>query len=228
MKIALFVPIKLNSQRLKNKMLLPLGEKKLCQHIFDVLLDVKKYFDTIDKTKTNTNSNINIYCFCSDPNIRTFLPDDVIFLKRCKSLDTNLTKGLDIYKSFAKYVNTDIYCLCHATSPFIKKESIIEGINKVMTNQYDSAFSVSKIQTFSWFENKPLNYDFNDVVRTQDIQPVYWETSAFYIYKREILMNCNRRIGFKSCMIETSRLESIDIDEQEDYDLALLISNNTN
>ena len=42
MKISIFVPIKLNSQRLPNKMRLPIGKKLLCQHIFDTLLEVKK------------------------------------------------------------------------------------------------------------------------------------------------------------------------------------------
>ena len=38
MKIVIFVPIKLKSERLPNKMLLPLGNKLLCQHIFNTLI----------------------------------------------------------------------------------------------------------------------------------------------------------------------------------------------
>jgi CMP-N-acetylneuraminic acid synthetase len=208
MKITIFVPIKLNSQRLPNKMLLPIGNKLLCQHIFDTLLEVKKEI------------NVNIYCYCSDEKIINYLPNDVIFLKRNSSLDTNETKGIDIYKSFIEIIDSDVYCLCHATSPFIKKKSIIDGLNKLINEDYDSSFSVSKIQTFTWYKNKPLNYDFQNVIRTQDIEPIFWETSAFYIFKKEILNKYNRRIGFKPFMIETDRIESIDIDEKEDYDLA--------
>lgn len=211
MKIVCFVPIKLNSTRLPNKMLLPLGKKKLCQHIFDILLKVKKKID------------IDIYCYCSDIKIKTFLPKDIIFLKRDTILDTNKTKGLDIYKSFINKIDSDIYCLCHATSPFIKAESIIKGLKKVIDNLHDSSFSVSRIQTFTWYKNTPINYNLDNVVRTQDIKPVFWETSAFYIFKKEVLKKYNRRIGFKSCMIETDRIESIDIDTKEDYELALRI-----
>jgi spore coat polysaccharide biosynthesis protein SpsF (cytidylyltransferase family) len=42
MKPVFFVPIKLQSQRLPNKMLLKLGDKLLCQYIFDILIEVKK------------------------------------------------------------------------------------------------------------------------------------------------------------------------------------------
>ena len=61
MKSIIFVPIKLNSQRLENKMLLPLGEKVLCQHIFKTLVNVKKHL------------NVDIYCFCSSEKIKEYL-----------------------------------------------------------------------------------------------------------------------------------------------------------
>ena len=183
------------------------------QHIFDKLLDVKK---TI---------NIDIYCYCSDESIINNLPPDIIFLKRDKNLDMDNTLGIDIYKSFINLVDSDVYILCHATSPFIKSESILDGIKKITNENYDSAFAVSCIQTFSWYKNKQLNYDFNNIVRTQDIEPVYWETSAFYIFKKDILLNHSRRIGFNYFMIKTNKIESIDIDEKEDYELALKIIN---
>lgn len=214
MKSIIFVPIKLNSQRLENKMLLPLGEKVLCQHIFKTLVNVKKHL------------NVDIYCFCSSEKIKEYLPNDVIFVKRDSSLDSNDTKGIDIYNSFVDIVDSDIYCLCHATSPFIKEESIIKGLNKLINEGYDSSFSVAKVQTFTWFKNKPLNYDFVNVVRTQEIEPIFWETSAFYIFKKEILKKYKRRIGFKPFMIETDKVESIDIDNYEDYELARHITNN--
>jgi len=81
-KCVAFVPIKLNSQRLPGKMLLPLQDKKLCQHIFDTLIEVKKDFD------------IDIYCFCSDEEIIQYLPLDVHFLKR-----DNISKTQNIRKN---------------------------------------------------------------------------------------------------------------------------------
>ena len=208
MKPVFFVPIKLKSQRLPNKMLLKLGDKLLCQYIFDVLIEVKKKI------------NIDIYCFCSNEKIKNYLPKEILFLKRDKKLDRNETKGLEIYKSFCNLIKADIYGLVHATSPFIKKESIIKGLEKVINNSNDSSFSVSKIQTFCWYDNKTLNYSLDNVVRTQDIKPVYWETSAFYIFKSEILNKLNRRIGKNPYLVETDRVESIDIDEKEDFILA--------
>ena len=38
-----------------------------------------------------------------------------------------------------------------------------KGFNKIINENFDSSFSVSKIQTFSWFGDKPLNYDLNNL-----------------------------------------------------------------
>ena len=208
--IAAFVCIKLKSQRLPNKMTLKLGNKKLCQHIFDTLIELKN----------NSKYNINVYCFCSDERIKDLLPDDVTFLKRDPRLDSSTTKGMEIYQEFMKLVNSDVYLLCHATSPFIKKESIIKGIDGIMDKGYDSAFSCSRIQTFCWYNNLTLNYSLDDVVQTQDIKPIYCETSAFYAFKKEVLES-KRRIGKNPLLVETDYRESVDIDEHRDYELAL-------
>ena len=211
----IFVPIKLKSQRLTNKMLLNLGDKFLCQHIFYTLLEVKKQIEC------------EIYCFCSDEKIKEFLPKGITFLKRDEKLDNNETKGMEIYKSFIEKISYgDNYILCHATSPFIKKESIIEGLNSILNKGYDSALSVSKVQTFCWYKNRPLNYDLNNIVRTQNIKPVLWETSAFFMFKKKILTEKNRRIGDNPYFVETDRIESIDIDELQDFELAQKIINN--
>jgi CMP-N-acetylneuraminic acid synthetase len=214
--------MKLKSQRLPDKMLLPLGNGFLFQHIFNTLTEVKK------EVEKELKQEIEIYCYCSDESIKDSLPENINFLKRDSKLDRDETKGIEIYKSFCDQVEADIYILCHATSPFIKSKSIIDGLNKIINEGYDSSMSVSKIQTFCWYDNKTLNYELTNVVRTQDIKPVYWETSAFYIFKSDILKTHDRRVGFYPYLVVTDRIESIDIDEKEDYDLAKSIINNTN
>ena len=85
----------------------------------------------------------------------------------------------------------------------------------------DSAFSAERLQTFAWYQGKSINYDLNDVPRTQDMEPIWIETSAFYIFKKEIFTRYHRRIGFHPYIQEVSGIEAIDIDERKDYELAL-------
>ena len=110
MKVVALVPIKLNSQRLPHKNILPLAGKPLCWHILDTLCQV----DKIDK----------VYVYCSDEEVVKYIPAQAIFLKRDKELDGDLVKGFDIYRKFIAEVDADVYVLAHTTSPFIKKSSI--------------------------------------------------------------------------------------------------------
>ena len=143
-----------------------------------------------------------------------------MFKKRDKWLDGNLVKGFDIYKSFIEEVDAEIYILAHTTSPFIKVSSIENALSHILSGQYDSAFSAERIQTFAWYKGTPINYDLDDVPRTQDMEPIWVETSAFFMFKKEIFTLYNRRIGFHPYIQEVSGIEAVDIDEKKDYDFA--------
>ena len=110
--------------------------------------------------------------------------------------------------------------MAHTTAPFIKQESIEKGINAIVKGECDSAFSVKKIQDFIWKDKQPLNYDLKNIPRTQDLEPLYMETSGFYIYRSEIIKDMNRRIGKRPFLVEVGEIESCDIDENEDFIIA--------
>jgi len=204
MKIVALVPIKLESERIPFKNIRRLGNHPLCYYILNTL---KKVSD-IDR----------IVVYCSSDKIRDYLPDGVEYLQRPASLDKSETLGMEIYRKFAEEIVADYYLLCHTTSPYLKVSSIETGIHAIKSG-YDSAFTVNRKKTFVWYDGQPLNYDLNQIPRTQDIKPIYVETSAYYLFSRETLL-CDRRIGDKPFMVETSELESIDIDEEIDFEIA--------
>ena len=206
MKSVAFVPIKLNSQRLPNKNILPVAGHPLCWHLCNSLLQAKG----IDE----------VYVYCSDKVVTQYLPQGILFKQREKWLDGDLIKGFDIYRSFINEVDADVYILAHTTSPFIKVTSIENALAHILNGENDSAFSAQRIQTFAWYQGKPVNYDLNNVPRTQDMEPVWVETSAFFMFKKEIYTEHNRRIGFTPYIQEVSGIEAIDIDERKDYELA--------
>lgn len=206
MKIVALVPIKMNSERLPHKNILPLGEKPLCCHLFDTLTQVSK----LDE----------VYVFCSDPQIKRFISSPLLYLEREKVLDGSLVKANALYESFLKKVDADIYVVVHTTAPFIKAETISNALEHVASGEYDSAFAVQRCQTFAWYQGAPLNYDPTNIPRTQDMEPVYLETSGFFIFKKEVFAQHHRRIGLHPYMQEVSAIEAIDIDTAEDYEFA--------
>lgn len=206
MKVVAFVPIRLNSKRVVGKNLKMLGGKPLMCYILDTLANIKK----IDE----------VYVYCSQESIKEYLPEDVKFLKRPEYLDRDETLGKEIYEEFTKTIDADIYILAHTTSPFMKQETIENALDKIVNDGYDSAFSCEKIQTFTWYDGKPLNYDLKEIPRTQTIEPIYVETSAFFMFKRDIWKIHKQRIGFKPYMAQVDKIEGVDIDWPEDFDFA--------
>lgn len=206
-KVTAFIPIKLNSQRLPFKNKLLLGNHPLAYYICETLLKI----DRID----------DIYVYCSDNQVIDYIPNKVKFLKRSKQLDGDLVKGEEIYRSFIEEVDSDIYILAHTTSPFLKHSSIENALNNVLEKEYDSALSVQKVQTFSWYKGLPINYSLTDIPRTQDIEPIFVETSGFFIFEKSVFTEYGRRVGFKPYLQLVNHVEAIDIDTKEDYEFAL-------
>ena len=215
MKVVALVPIKLNSQRLPHKNILDLGGKPLCYYMTENLININK----IDTT----------YVYCSDEVIKNYMPEGINFLKRDQYLDGDLVKGQEIYERFINQIDADIYVLAHVTAPFIRKETIENALDKVISGEYDSALSVKKVKTFTWYKGKTLNYDLQNIPRTQDIEPIYYETSGFFIFKKEVFTKMGkRRIGNKPYFQEVDDIEAVDIDYPEDFKFAQAIIKNLN
>lgn len=212
MKIIAIVPMKLNNRRLpqKNTKAFTNG-KPLCHYILTTLLSVGE----IDE----------VYVYCSNPEIQEYLPEGVSFLKRSEELDQDTTKMNEILKCFADEIPADVYVMTHTTAPFITGESIEKGLAAVLYGGFDSAFAVKKLQDFLWKEGSPFNYRLDNIPRTQDLAPLYEETSGFYIYKEAVITRLNRRIGEHPFLVEVGEIESIDIDEAEDFVIADAVYN---
>lgn len=206
MKTVAFVPIRLNSQRVVGKNLRDLGGRPMMTYLLQSLAAAKN----IDQ----------VYVYCSSREVEQYLPEGVKLLLRDERLDSNTTLGAEIYDAFVSQVEADIYILAHATSPFIRTSTIEQAVAKVASGEHDSAFSAERIQTFTWWQGKPLNYSLKNIPRTQELEPIYVETSAFFVFEREVWTEQHRRIGDKPYVAVTDRIESIDIDNPDDFTLA--------
>lgn len=201
-KIA-FVPIRLNSKRVVSKSIRELGGRPL----FCWLLEA------MDKL------NIPVHLYCSQNDVLRGLVDfsakNVVYTHRPEWLDGDDIKGIDIYREFAKQVPADIYLLSHCTSPFVSTKSLAAVLDKVASGSSASCATVAKIQTFTWFDGKPLNFDIPRV-QTQLLKPIYYETSAAYAYRADVLL-AGDRTDRKADLVELQWPETEDIDYEDDF-----------
>lgn len=214
MKVVSFIPIKLNNQRLPGKNTMLLNGRPTCDYIFETISNV----DMIDEK----------YVYCSNnailPYITPYKNKGLQLLKRDPYLDGFQIKGLEIIERFVKDVDADIYVLTHVTQPFTKSDSISKALEKVISGEYDSAFSAVVLQDYMWMNGKPFNYDMKNIVRTQDLKPIYMETGAFFIFRKEVFTKLGQRIGNKPYIYEIDQFEAVDIDTAEDFEFAEVVA----
>lgn len=208
MKIVALVPVKKNSKRVLDKNFRDFNDGK---SLLRLSLEKLSRINLLDSIFVFSSSEI------ADKHINGTRAQ---YLNRSISLDSDSTSINLIIDEFISKVTADIYVLVHVTSPFISEKSIQEGIVSIIQGKSDSSFSVLKKQIFYWNDQFQPNYKLDSIPRTQDLPPIYVETSGFYAFKKQVFNKYYRRIGDSPYMVKVGSIESIDIDENEDYELA--------
>ena len=214
MKVTLLLPMKRNSERVPNKNLKLFNGKPLFQAVIDELIK-SKY---INKVIINTDSDliaesaVNVY------------KDFVHIHKRPKNIQGDFVSMNKIIEYDLNNSDSDIYIQTHSTSPLLAIRSIDAAIEKMISKatDFDSIFSVTKIQTRFYDKNgNPFNHDPKELLRTQDLEPLFEENSGFYIFTKDSFKNAdNKRIGLNPLMFEIDKIEAIDIDKPSDFIIA--------
>ncbi len=207
--ITALVPIKRNSQRIPNKNFLEINSKPLFYWIINNLLNSK----FVDEIVINHDDDFTVQ------EVSKYF-DSIKFYKRPDELfgdDVSMNK---IIESSLDECTHQTIIQVHTTSPLLKTNTIDEAIKFHLSNKRD-IFSVSKLQERLFDKDlKPLNHDINNLVQTQDLEPLYVENSALYIFTKKNFKRNNNRINEKSDIFEISFPENIDIDNFEDFELA--------
>ncbi|MBR4651577.1 MAG: acylneuraminate cytidylyltransferase [Prevotella sp.] len=211
MKIVAIMPLKLKNERCPGKNTRMLGKKPLLRYELDSLIE------------TRLCDSINVYC--SNEEVVPYIPQGVEFIKRPTFLDLPTSNFTQIFENFMRENDADIYVYAHATAPFITVETMTECINAVKSGKYDSAFCAVKLQDYLWQDGMPLNFDATNLPRTQDLKPIYQETSGVYVFTKQVFQDLRRRIGEKPFIREVTFKEAVDIDTPEDFRLAEILLN---
>lgn len=209
--IVALLPMKANSERVRGKNFRDLAGKPLYRWILDELLAVP----AITKVVINTDARAEL----AETGLRE--GDRVVIRDRAPEICGDFVSMNLVLRDDVEAVPADVYLMTHATNPLLSAATISEAVRRFDEGDCDSLFSVTRVQTrFYRADGSPVNHDPNELVRTQDLEPWFEENSCLYLFTRDSFLQTNARIGAKPLMFETPRLESIDIDEPEDWRLA--------
>ena len=216
-KVIALLPMKANSERVKGKNFKLLAGKPLFQWILDALLSS----GDVDQVVINTDAQAILL---ENGLIES---EKVIIRERKPELCGDLVSMNLILADDIAAIPADTYIMTHTTNPLITSKTITKAITQYHKNIdfNDSLFSVNKIQTRFYRENmSPVNHDPDDLIRTQDLEPWFEENSCLFIFNAESFAKTNARIGKTPQMYVTPALESVDIDEPDDWEMACALA----
>jgi N-acylneuraminate cytidylyltransferase len=222
MKLSIVLPIRKGSQRVKNKNIRPfskdgksLTELKIIELLkiknVDEILITSNYDEAIQQIEAIAKNN---------PKVKID--------RRPEYLCTSQTIVKELIEYMPTITQGEHILWLHVTSPFVKAQDYEEAIEEyfeALKHGHDSIMSVTEIKQFLWSDKTKQIINTNSNieskwVQTQDLEPLYEINHAFYINSRKNYLEMSDRIGRNPYLFKLKGSKVIDIDYEDDFELA--------
>lgn len=209
------LPMKANSQRVKGKNFRPLQGRPLFRWILDSLLAIAE----IDRVVIDTDARAILA-----ENGLTDGPRVTIRDRRPELCGDLVSMNRILADDIAAHP-AETYLMTHTTNPMLESASIAAALAQyraaVAAGTGDSLFTVNRVQSrFYRAGGSAVNHDPANLIQTQDLEPWFEENSCLYIFSGASFAASGARIGRRPVMYPTPKLESVDIDTPEDWEMA--------
>jgi len=206
MKLGVFLPGRLNSQRLPNKLMLPIGDYSLWEIGVRKLASLpSKYQRTVLVSEEDT---LLVEIAEKYPNVSITFRDK----------ETMVDGDLDlIYRNISDMKATHVMWL-NGCLPLLRTETIIRALTEFEVKQHSYMESVKPFR--NWVYDKkgkavnPINYK---RMSTKELDEWYLDANAFRVFDKEKFLKDGHMIKEGHAVYPISEIEAIDIDTPEDY-----------
>ncbi|MBT4824934.1 acylneuraminate cytidylyltransferase [Candidatus Woesearchaeota archaeon] len=214
-KILAFIPARGGSKRIPKKNIKNIAGKPLIAYSIEAALKSKK----IDKIIVSTD----------DEEIARIAKEygaEVIMRPLDIAGDNSPTEEAMIHtiKELEKKGYTpDYIVLLQPTSPLRGNEIVDKAIEKALFSDADTVLSVCEMQHYylsGVIEEGIYKQEYTVRPMSQDMPVKYRENGAIFVTKTEVLLKNNNRLGNKLVAVVMNPLNSIDIDNIEDFELS--------
>lgn len=212
-KIITVIPVRAGSQRLKNKNILPFGGSNLLIHKIRQL----KQVGHIDEIVVSSDS---------EAMLQMALDEGVLANKRAAEYCDEKTKTFnEVVENVAQNIDCEYLmwapCVCPLTQPETYQKALDLFKEKVIRDkEFDSVISAKLFKEYLFDETKPLNWDSKKHVPSQQLPD--WKTivNGFYIAPKAEILKWKYLYGEKPYLYILNKKEAVDIDDEEDFEVA--------
>lgn len=200
------------SERVPGKNIRPLAGKPLFHHIISVLQQCAEIAEiAIDTDSADIRAGLAEHF----PTVRV--------IERPEHLRAGEIPMNEILLYDTAQVAGDFYLQTHTTNPLLTAATVRTAIGTFLGSypEKDSLFGVTELHTRLYDAGgQALNHNPVELLRTQDLPPIYEENSCLYIFTSANLKARSHRIGKNPVMFPVPREEAWDIDEEIDFQIA--------
>jgi CMP-N-acetylneuraminic acid synthetase len=209
-RITAIVPMRHWSRRVSGKNYRRLGGKSLYIHVVEALLRA----DSVDRVVLDTDSEPIL------EEAATLFGDSLVLLRRPEHLRDEFLNANDILQSTISQLEGEVFLQTHSTNPLLRAETI-DAAYAAFRQAWpaaDSLFAVTPIHRRLWTrDGQAINHNPDELIRTQDLAPIYEENSCMYFFIRDTFFRRRHRLGDRPMTFPMDPDEALDIDTELDW-----------
>ncbi|WP_323751841.1 cytidylyltransferase domain-containing protein [Marinobacter sp.] len=214
--ISVVIPVREGSSRVREKIFLPFGDSTT---LLDWKISQLKQVQRADRIFLSSNS---------DRVKEAAQAHGVEFLPRNDYLSVGHKASFsEVITGVVNDIPTDHFAWVTVVVPLMSPAEYRSGFELYLEHvvggqSHDSLVSVNLLKEYFWDKNGPLNYqaDRNHTI-SQELPDIYRVTNGLYMRSREQTLADGYFLGPNPYMHQVSKMAGVDIDEYEDYEIAL-------
>lgn len=211
--VTALIPMKAHSERVPGKNVRPLCGRPLFYWILDALSASRCVGQIVIDTDSEEIAQLARAEF------------DVTVLMRPEELRGDMVGITPLIDFQLSRVPGDYFLQTHSCNPLVRADTIDRAVAAFFAAEAsDSLFSVTAMRKrLYWPDGRPVNHDPSNMLRTQDLSPIYEENSNLYLFSRQSFLTRRHRIGASPLMFLMDPMEALDIDDEHEFTLAELL-----
>jgi len=216
--ISVIIPVREGSSRIREKIFLPFHERLS-------LLEWK-----IEQVKKVQAAN-RIFVSSNSERVKQIAGAmGVEFMPRSEYLSTgHVASFSEVITGIVKDIPTTHFAWVTVVVPLMAPREYIAGFELyleqvVQAGSHDSLVSVNLLKEYLWNDQGPINYQANrNHTISQELPNIYRVTNGLYMRNKADTLADGYFLGPNPCRHVVGKIAGIDIDEQEDFQMAVAL-----
>lgn len=220
MKKIAIIPARGGSKRIPRKNIKPFLGKPILSYSIEAALNSKLFDIVMVSTDDREIAQIALQCGAEVPFLRSE--------KNSSDIATTIDVIEEVLAGYQQQNQRfDFTCCIYPCAPLLDKNILITAFNKLIADNLDCVFPILKyghpIQRALKINNKDrieMIWPENMQVRTQDFEERFHDLGQFYMFRTEKVISEKKLWNANTGYIELKEIESQDIDNMADWELA--------